>query len=318
MTALLIDLSAVRASREPQDIRGADAVAVAQTLEIGPQPDAGTMTSTVPRFRATLVGSVLLHGLLAAWLLLPPWSQGPGLGGDTPDAISIEVISAEALDALGAKQMPAAGQPGSAVDNLPGPDNPVEQAEIVAAPEKQPEPPPEKPVEALVKPDPSVVQEPDIAAAEIVKATPEPPVKEQRVETPQPEKPPETVDAPPDVRPPQVAIVAGATPAAPQAAPAPAEAAARQAAGDAARFALAVRQALGKSRPRHAGTKGRVVITFGLAETGGLRFAEVSRSSGNEALDAMTLAAVRIATFPRPPANLSDRQRTYVVPFDYK
>ncbi len=317
LQARLIDFSEVRAERDLREKAGADAEAGTPTLEIGPMPDAAGVTGFATGFRGALLGSVLLHGLLASWFFLPPWNEGPGLGGDSPDAISIDVISAEALDSLGAKQMPAAGLPGSAVDDRPGPENPIEQPDIAAAPDKKPEPPPEKPPEALAKPDP--VLEPDIPAADVVKAAPEPPVTEAPIEPrPKTEKPPETAEAPPEIRPPQIAIVSGATPAAPQTSTDPAEAAARQAAGHATRFALAVRQALGKSRPRHAGTKGRVVITFGLAESGSLRFAEVSRSSGNPGLDAATLTAVRTATFPRPPANLTDRQRTYVVPFDFK
>jgi TonB family protein len=312
-----IDLSEVRAQRDFRAETGADAGAASPRLEIGPTPDTPVVSGSGTRFRSAVLGSLLLHGLLAAWFFLPPWSQGPGLGGDSPDAISIDVVSADALDALGAKQIPAAGLPGSAIDDRPGPENPMDQPEIAAAPEKKPDPPLEKPPEALAKPDP--VAEPDMPAAEVVKAAPEPPVTEALVEpAPKTEKPPDTVEAPPEIRPPQTAIVTGATPAAPQTAVVPAEAAARQASGDAARFALVVRQALGKSRPRHRGTKGRVVITFGLGESGSVRFAEVTRSSGNSGLDAVTLAAVRTATFPRPPASLTDRQRTYVVPFDFK
>jgi len=317
LQAQLIDLSEVRAERDLREKAGADAEAGTPMLEIKAMPDAVAATGSNTGFRAALVGSVLLHGLLAAWFLLPPWSHGPGLGGDSPDAISIDVISAEALDALGAKQMPAAGLPGSAVDDRPGPENPLEQPEIAAAPEKKPDPPIEMPPEALDKPDP--IAEPDIPAAEVVKAAPEPPVTDTPVEPPpKTETQRETVEQPPEIRPPQIAIDSGATPVAPQASAAPAEAAARQASGDAARFALVVRRALGKSRPRHSGTKGRVVITFGLGESGSIRFAEVTKSSGNAGLDTITLAAVRNATFPRPPANLTDRQRTYVVPFDFR
>lgn len=84
-----------------------------------------------------------------------------------------------------------------------------------------------------------------------------------------------------------------------------------------ARFAMQVRVALGRYRPAHAGIRGRVVISFRLGSDGGLEDASVIRSSGIPKLDRDALAAVRRATFPRPPAGLTAAQRHYSVPFDF-
>jgi protein TonB len=71
--------------------------------------------------------------------------------------------------------------------------------------------------------------------------------------------------------------------------------------------------ALARHRPR-LGKPGSATVTFTIGAGGGLRGASVSRSSGNSALDARALAAVRSAApFPAPPAGLSGSALTYAI-----
>jgi TonB family protein len=85
-----------------------------------------------------------------------------------------------------------------------------------------------------------------------------------------------------------------------------------------AHYALAVRLALGRAARDHAGPKGRVEIAFGLDRQGGVRTADITRSSGNPDLDAAALALVRTTGFPQPPVSSRDGQLSYVIPIEFR
>jgi len=88
--------------------------------------------------------------------------------------------------------------------------------------------------------------------------------------------------------------------------------------GEISRYAMAVRAALARSKPRGTREIGTVTISFAIGPRGEVHFARVSGSSGRAALDEATLTAVKRTTFPVPPAGMSVDQLTYVVPFRFK
>ncbi|MEQ1615833.1 MAG: energy transducer TonB [Hyphomicrobiaceae bacterium] len=303
-------------SEVPGDAVGANA----KTGTAAPTLDRGAVVSLPARrrsaaFAVALAASLLLHAAPIAYFGWPKTETTLGAGGQELDAVSVEMISAAALESLVVQ--PAANAKGAAQssDMPPGMEIPIEQAEVAAT-----APPPEletKQAEALVKPDPIPATESDLVAAPII--TPAP----VRDPTPEPktvdEKPPEP-DVAKDEQPSaaQPAIVAGGASSRAQSESVDQEGAAGASAGQLARYAVLVRIAVGKVRPRHSGGKGRVQVSFALTEDGGLRNVEISDSSGKAGLDQAALEAVRRAAFPRPPAGTTDKQRTYVVPFDFK
>ena len=67
-------------------------------------------------------------------------------------------------------------------------------------------------------------------------------------------------------------------------------------------YSSAVRSAIGRNKATAAG-RGSATVTFAIGPGGTLRSAQISKSSGNSALDQAALASVRRARpFPKPPA----------------
>jgi TonB family protein len=60
------------------------------------------------------------------------------------------------------------------------------------------------------------------------------------------------------------------------------------------------------------------LVRFGLSDTGTLRFVELHSSSGFDELDRAAARSIAEARFPVPPIGMTDAQRTYVVPFDFR
>ena len=59
-----------------------------------------------------------------------------------------------------------------------------------------------------------------------------------------------------------------------------------------------------------------VVVAFGITAAGGLGYAKIARSSGDQHLDQASLSAVRgAAPFPQPPAGASAAQLRFSIPF---
>lgn len=83
-------------------------------------------------------------------------------------------------------------------------------------------------------------------------------------------------------------------------------------------YGARVRARIVGNRPGAAGT-GRVVVSFGLSSTGGLRFARIARSSGSSSVDRAALSAVRRSSpFPRPPKGASSGQLRFSIPFHFQ
>jgi TonB family protein len=88
--------------------------------------------------------------------------------------------------------------------------------------------------------------------------------------------------------------------------------------GEINRYAMAVRTALARSKPRGIRENGTVTITFAVSEHGAIRSARITEGSGQSSLDEEALAAVRRTALPPPPAGMNETQLTYVVPFHFK
>ena len=243
---------------------------------IAPRPSSG--------IRAIASGfiSLTLHATLLVWLVHRPPIDGIGAGGQDLEAVSIEVISAAALESMSARASIAASGAAGPVAETVGVDAPP-QAESAAATAAEPE---TKQEASPTPPPPDIVAKPnseqEVADALAVAET-SPPRTETPVETMPEEPPPEPPqDAPqeptekPKDKPPtptaataseaQAAFVTGgATSHAAAIDSIESEAAAGASPGELARYALAVRMALGRARPRHEGRKGKVVVSFRLS-----------------------------------------------------
>ncbi|MCB1510250.1 MAG: TonB family protein [Hyphomicrobiaceae bacterium] len=89
-------------------------------------------------------------------------------------------------------------------------------------------------------------------------------------------------------------------------------------AGSVRSYGMVVRARILANRPGGTGGHGRAVISFGLSSSGGLRYASVTRSSGNRRLDALALRAVRrSAPFPRPPRGATTGQLRFSIAFSF-
>lgn len=286
------------------------------------------------RFAAGFI-SLTLHAALLGWFVYRPPFDGIGSGGQDLEAVSIEVISAAALESMSARASVAASGAAGPVAETVGVDAPP-QAESAAATAAEPEP---KQEVSPTPPPPDIVAKPDsaqeVADALAVAETPLPRTEtpvESRSEDPPPEPPKEAPQEPterPKDKPPtptaataseaQAAVVTGGTTSHAAAVDSiESEAAAGASPGELARYALAVRLALGRTRPQHAGRKGKVVVSFRLSPDATIETAEIHWSSGSPALDNAALAAVHAATFPKPPVGTTAAQRSYTVPFDFR
>lgn len=95
------------------------------------------------------------------------------------------------------------------------------------------------------------------------------------------------------------------------------EAVAAASEGEMSRYAADVHAALMRQRPRHAGS-GRVKIEFTLTPAGHTRDAVVITSSGDIALDAIAVNAVRNAHFPAPPHRATEAQLRYTTVIKFR
>jgi len=76
--------------------------------------------------------------------------------------------------------------------------------------------------------------------------------------------------------------------------------------------------ALARSLPKAKGQKGKVTLAFVLDLSGRIARLDVVSPSGNVRLDEAAMDAVRKAVFPPPPPDMSETQRTYVIPFRFR
>jgi protein TonB len=284
---------------------------------------------------AALLVSLLTHGALVGWLVHRPPVHAIGAGGQDLEAVSVEVISASALESLSARASQAASGDAGPVADTAGVDAPA-QPEVEAARATEPEPieevdqPPPAPTDIVAKPDPVPNPDDTLVASETPARPPEkpePPPKEAPSD-PRPEPPKQKpVEKTPEPEPElhrvvesqaQAAIVSGGATARSAEESIESESAAGAAPGELARYAIAVRLALGRARPAHVGRRGTVIVTFQLSTIGAVETAEIFKTSGRGELDRVALAAVKSAKFPAPPPGSTEQQRTYTVPFEFK
>ncbi len=84
------------------------------------------------------------------------------------------------------------------------------------------------------------------------------------------------------------------------------------------RYGAAVYAVLRDNLPAHVpGAAGKVTVEFTIASGGSTARPRIALSSGNAALDAAALAAVRAARFPEPPPEIPARDLTYTMEYTF-
>lgn len=252
------------------------------------------VTSASRFFGAGLALSLLLHVGVLAYI---QWNSSDeiGPGGIQLQAINVDLIPLSEWRSGAPNVMPDLGR--DAIDQ-----NTKERAEAARQDVTETPLP-----EGYIKPTDGASE---LAAAEIIK--PDPVV--ERMEEPDKDKPdkreePDTVN---DAR--------GRAKQTREAAEAQVKGGSSVAAtpGQISRYALLIQRTLNRNPPRHLGTRGRAVVKFGLTEVGSVRFAEIEKSSGSKLIDDAVLAAIRKTAFPAPPDGMSERQRSYIAPIEFR
>jgi protein TonB len=293
-----------------------------------------------------LAVSLAAHGALFAALALFA-SSSPPLDGVVE--IPVEIVVEAPAQAPAAAEPPASAEPPAAAPVAPSP--PPAPAEAPPLPPIEPPPsPPPPPAEAPPLPP---IEPPPPPAPPPAEASPLPPIEPPSpppppVETPSPPPPieppappPPVASPPPAQTPPPPKLEAPPAPKAtpqaqpkPQPKPAPARPAASKAAAlsPAAPSSAAPKADLGAYRAslyariysvvrypesaRERGAAGVAVVSFSFDATGQVTSAALAQSSGDAALDADAVAAVRRASpLPPPPEGAP---RAYTVPIRYR
>ena len=96
------------------------------------------------------------------------------------------------------------------------------------------------------------------------------------------------------------------------------QAASGTSAGEIEKYGREVSLALAKSVPKGKGLKGKVTLAFLLGSDGKIAHLEVVSPSGDASLDDAAQNALRKAVFPLPPQGMTEKQRTYVIPFRFR
>jgi protein TonB len=261
--------------------------------------------------------SVLLHGgVLAAALYLV--DREPGAVTAPTEAISIEFLQTEVLEAIEASTAMTAAASPSSVQSEAGSSN---ETPASAAPKAVEPVPPEDHVatkditpaeiEAEAPKGLEVLQGPHPDAELAGKETPHKTAERKRPNKTAKLTEPDAIhkaDAKPTRK--------GAAPS--KAAKGSAGSTGRVSAsmGSAINYAAIVRARVSARKPAGGGRRGTVVISFGVSRSGGLAFASISRSSGNPGLDSSVLSAVRGAgPFPAPPPGANLR---FAIPFYFR
>ena len=268
------------------------ALADVMTVSLPPVPPAVSGSGFL---LAGLVLSALLHvGLLL--YLQSDSADDVGPGGVQLEAVSVDLVPLSTLRAGAPDQAPDLGMDATEQDK-------TEKTEA-ARREVTDTPPPE----ALVKPTDDASE---LAAAEIIKPDPSHERRDEEADNDKPDKPDEPATSHDDrgrarqtQQPSDPKAKGGASVAATP--------------GQMSRYALSIRQALSRNRPQHLGTRGRAVVAFGITGTGSVRFAQIVRSSGAKVLDDTILSTIWKIRFPAPPHGMTDQERSYTVPFDFR
>jgi len=294
--------------------------------------DMGDAGRTIGRTAGTVVSAVaslILHG--AALAAVVYWVEGsPGAIAVPTEAISIELVETEMLEAVETAVAPASMASLESVQSTPG--EATERAAASARP---------LPDLAPVAPDRIVVKAAAAAAAEVAEGMDvlngalESDVSvgvERPAETPAAEPPPKpTQEAREQKKPVKTAKLPEPTEprkdesdarkmggASSRAAKGASAATGRISAstGSAIDYAALVRARIAARKPGSNGRHGTVVVAFGVSASGALAFVGLARSSGDPGLDGRVLSAVRGAgPFPAPPAGAN---RRFAMPFYFR
>jgi periplasmic protein TonB len=297
---------------------------------------------------AGLTGSGVLavaaHALVFFALVATPPRQYGG-GGVTLEAISVSIVSANALQS----QQPSTESVARAAPDQLAKTEGDDTASSTAAPDKPapavhepPREPPEPRPDDIEKAQAAPAAAPDAPALEPVPdvvtttaETPKPPEpvaepeKIAMVEPPPRPTPPDTHEKPPEdevADPSPDASAAGGAPSrgvAPDLPPSAAAAAASR--GEIHAYGRAVQDALlavdqheAKARFAAARAKGTVVVRLVISVDGALERAEIATSSGRRALDDIAIGLMRLIAFPRPPSSLAAADRVFLAPIEFK
>lgn len=246
-------------------------------------------------FVAGLVASALLHAGVLVYLQSDN-AEEIGPGGIQLEAISVDLVPLTSLRSGVPDQAPALGNDAADQDQIDKTE--AARREVTDTP----------PPEGLIKPTEGTSE---LAAAEVIKPDPIHEHRQEDADKETPEKPIEPSTSndergrAKETREARDATVKGGAPVA--ATP-----------GQISRYALSIQQTLNRNPPRHLGTRGRAVVEFGLTATGSVRFAHIARSSGTKLLDDAVLAVIRKIQFPPPPGSMTDRQRSYTAPVEFR
>ena len=281
--------------------------------------------------------SLLLHGGVLAAVLF--WVETkPGAIALPTEAISIELVPSDVLEAVQERPTPEASASSSSVESNPGAAESVPAAAPPAEPPERAE---------------SVERAEQVAANDLpktdtkehappVEETPPGPQQEAEAATDEASKPMAAVtkaetpshDPTPPARTVKTAKLVDAVEprktksrptnkggARSRAAKGSASSSARvsASAGSAINYAAVVRAHVTARKPTGTGRPGTVVITFGVSRSGGLSYAGILRPSGDTGLDRSVLSAVRgAAPFPPPPPGASPGQLRFQIPFYFQ
>jgi periplasmic protein TonB len=86
-------------------------------------------------------------------------------------------------------------------------------------------------------------------------------------------------------------------------------------------YGARIARIISQGRPRGrdlSGFKGKVVLAFAVDASGRIERVEVQRSSGNPDLDSRAVGALQKLSFPAPAPEMSERQRFFTVPFEFR
>lgn len=297
-------------------------------LSMATAPDADRRIFRALAIGVSLVWSLLLHGsVLAAVLLLV--EPRPGATALPIEAISVEIVPTSVLETALTSPSPDASASASSVQSDPGAAEDVAAASL-ERPEvsEQVEEQTPAPIQSAEIPDDSprgaldeaqgpaesalkqaaAVMEPEEMSPPIAPPPPQPTEKTEHV-TPPPQ-PHKTQKEP---------MKKGGAPS--RAAKGSSASSGRVSAseGSIINYTALVRARVASRRPSGPGMRGTVVVLFGVSRSGGLAFASISRSSGDQLLDRTVLSAVRnAAPFPTPPSGIASSQLRFTMPFYFQ
>jgi protein TonB len=247
------------------------------------------------RWRWAVAFSLALaaHAAVLVALMREPQELLAGGGGQLIDAISVTIVSSDVLESVEPEKVqPSAAAVAASVEANEGTPDSVPAAAAERRDEKAEKEQPDK--------EHKQPQEEPVRAAEAIFEVPKEAQRKREQQSP------------------AAPAAGGAAARALSDTPAKTSAPAAASAGVVREYARYVSLTLSRTKPRGAGRLGTVRIKFTIAADGSLASAEITKTSGNDRLDASALEAVRHAKFPVPPLGMSLAQLTYEVPYHFR